>query len=168
MGSGDAYLIPDTGGEETRLTFDKHVWALDWTPDSREVIYSAFDSFGQTSLWSVSRDGGEPQRLPFGANANMVSIARKANLLAYAQSNLQLNLWRVGGPTAEPPTPPERLIASTYWDIQPRFSPDDGTRLAFSTSRSGEMEVWICDGNGDDCGRLSDGWQPAWSRSWMG
>ena len=112
--------------------------------------------------------GGEPQRLPFGANANMVSIARKANLLAYAQSNLQLNLWRVGGPTAEPPTPPERLIASTYWDIQPRFSPDDGTRLAFSTSRSGEMEVWICDGNGDDCGRLSDGWQPAWSRSWMG
>jgi Tol biopolymer transport system component len=162
-GNGDVYRIPASGGEETRVTTGENIWMLDWTSDGRGFVYSKKDQVG-TSLNRVARNGGQPERLPFGENAFGITVARSGNRLAFTKTpgDVNVNLWRTGGPTAESPTPPERLIASTRYDTTPRYAPD-GSRLAFMTERSGTAEIWICDDQGKDCGRLTEGSEPAWS-----
>jgi Tol biopolymer transport system component/predicted Ser/Thr protein kinase len=161
LDDGDVHRIPASGGEETRVTMGEDVWILDWTSDGRGLVFSNIELYG-SSLNRVARSGGEAERLPFGENASSVTVARSGNRLAYAQSYWNINLWRTGGPTAESPTPPERLVTSTRWDTHPQYAPD-GSRLAFATTRSGAAEIWICDDQGKECGRLAEGWQPAWS-----
>ncbi len=152
LAPGDVYQVSAAGGEETQLTSDVNVRGLDWTSDGRELIYSAiteFDAIGSTSLWRVPASGGESKRLPFGDGAIYVTSARTGNRLAYARlSKLNINIWRVGGPNAGRLASPERLIASTYFDARPKYSPE-GTRLAFVTQRSGTGEIWTCDDEGE-------------------
>jgi eukaryotic-like serine/threonine-protein kinase len=69
----DVYVLPVAGstarGEPRRLTFDdKSIWAWDWTPDGRGVVFSSNRGGGQ-NLWIVPGSGGEPERLPVGENA---------------------------------------------------------------------------------------------------
>src|SRR5215813_13134051 len=41
-GASDIYLVPVTGGEPKRLTFDKRsIWGLTWTPDGNEIIFAS-------------------------------------------------------------------------------------------------------------------------------
>ena len=42
---------------------------------------------------------------------------------------------------------PKRLIASTFSDYAPEYSPD-GKRLAFASTRSGSEEIWIAEADG--------------------
>jgi Tol biopolymer transport system component len=49
---------------------------------------------------------------------------------------------------------PTRLIASTRRDLEPRYSPD-GKKIAFSSDRSGSLEVWICDADGSKARQMT-------------
>jgi Tol biopolymer transport system component len=42
---------------------------------------------------------------------------------------------------------PERFISSTYTEINPQYSPD-GTRIVFSSNRSGTSSLWVCESDG--------------------
>jgi Tol biopolymer transport system component len=53
-------------------------------------------------------------------------------------------------PLGRQPVPPEqffRLIASPRQEVSGVYSPD-GTRIAFSSERSGSFEIWLCDSDG--------------------
>ena len=50
---------------------------------------------------------------------------------------------------------PTQLIASTRMDATPHISPD-GSKIAFCSSRTGNVEVWVCDSDGTDPVRLTD------------
>lgn len=59
-----------------------------------------------------------------------------------------------------------QLVLSNASDIHPRWSPD-GSRLAFSSNRSGRYEIWVVAANGSDPRQVTDGpgdktW-PVWS-----
>jgi imidazolonepropionase-like amidohydrolase len=43
----------------------------------------------------------------------------------------------------------QRLTEGPAWDVQPRFSPD-GTRLAFTSDRGGNENIWIAHADGTD------------------
>src|SRR5262249_57660266 len=47
-----------------------------------------------------------------------------------------------------------RFIASTRIDANPQFSPD-GERVAFTSSRSGQPEIWVADSRGGHALRLT-------------
>ena len=68
--------------------------------------------------------------------------------LVYQSGVLDTNIWRIPGPNApKSKVEPQKLIASTQADGEPQFSPD-GKRIAFSSSRSGDEEIWVCDQDG--------------------
>ncbi len=77
--------------------------------------------------------------------------ARHDARLAFAQSTTDTNIWRFDLSRRGQQKKPEdavRLIASTFFDQSPQYSPD-GRRIAFVSNRSGSNEIWVL-GIGDD------------------
>ena len=112
---------------------------LDWMPDSKRIVFSSNRS-GTYDLWSLPRSGGRPEWVPAsGGNLKAPSLARQGHRMVYENWLYDTNIWRVAL-TAQPPDSapvPTVFIASTLWDVDPRYSPD-GSRVAFVSNRSGQ------------------------------
>lgn len=155
--TGDVYTVPVTGGEPKRLTFDNalHVFeqgvigGVSWTPEGGHLIYAS-DAAGTVNLWKVSVAGGPPQRLTVGGiNAYYPSISRQGRL-AYTQISGATPIYKVALTGANRNNhAAEKLTASTRADLNPQISPD-GKRIAFSSDRSGDYEIWISDSDGSN------------------
>jgi Tol biopolymer transport system component len=140
-----------------------------WTSDGDEIIVSA-----QGRLWRVNvADPRLRGELPFtGGGAFMPVVsrdrARTTSRLIYVRGGLDPNIWRVEmrapGIGASPPV---LAVASTLVDANPQFSPD-GERIAFQSTRSGSLAIWIADHGGGNAWQLTsvkDGssGSPRWS-----
>jgi Tol biopolymer transport system component len=165
----DIYVVGTAGGEPKRLTFDNvNVYGLDWTADGAYVVFSS-NRQGTYRLWKVRASGGEPEALPVGQqDAMQPSVSRDGRRLAYTQESVDTNIWRYEVPRAPGrSTPPTKLIASTQFDGGQQFSPD-GSRIVFSSTRSGSYEIWVCDSDGSNPRQLTffggpDTGTPRWS-----
>jgi Tol biopolymer transport system component len=152
----DLFVVPTTGGQATRLTFDNRpVSGITWTPDGNDIVFSSARG-GQNSLWRVSASGGNPRPVA-GANAeaSSPSVARRGNLLAYQQVVGKDNICRITL-TDEKHSPSSRfvLISAKGSKLRPHFSAD-GKRIAFESDRLGNAEIWTCDSDGADCAQLT-------------
>ena len=152
-GASDIYLVPMSGGEPKRLTFDNRaVEGLAWTSDGREIVFSS-DREGVNSLWRVSTSGGDPEALGLGGNARHLDI--QGDLLAYVFAINDDDIWRMDGPaSATPGASPTELIDSNRQDLFPQFS-RDGQRITFASNRSGYWEIWVCDSDGSNPSQLT-------------
>jgi Tol biopolymer transport system component len=74
--------------------------------------------------------------------------------LAYTRANVDTNIWRMEISGRRAVGPPSKLIASTRIDSEPQYSPD-GSRIAFSSDRSGRDEIFVCDGDGGNPQQLT-------------
>jgi Tol biopolymer transport system component/predicted Ser/Thr protein kinase len=169
--STDLYLLPlapgfQAGGEPKRLTSGMRFLNTPvWTPDGREIIFSAETPTGM-GLWRIPASGASaPRRLALvGEDASSPSISRDGKRLVYARRTENYSLWRVG--LGRGSKPAERITSSTRADALPSYSPD-GTKLAFSSQRSGSMEIWVADADGSDPAQLTSLAQysvvPEWS-----
>ena len=165
-------------GEPRQITFGNqgsHEPA--WTADGREIAYSV--GFGVLrGLWRIAAFGhaagrAEPRRLPdVGDNVSEPAISRSGHRLAYVHWLGHQSIWRMAAPSLEgkrlrPPSQPTPLISSTRDDESPQFSPD-GKKIAFESTRSGSLEVWVCDADGSNAVQLTsfggpDVSTPRWS-----
>ena len=165
--------MPSAAGEPRRLTFDgRMISGLAWTPEGDEVVFSS-NREGGRRLWRIptrnSHAGDEPQPFPgIGRTLRDPSISLQGNRLAYSQRLADTNIWRiqVAGPKA-PTHGRTKLISSTRTDSNPQYSPD-GKRIAFTSLRTGNHEIWMCDSDGSNPVQLtfSDGppvGSPRWS-----
>jgi len=150
--SSELYLVPSAGGEPIRVTSDNRwINSCTWTQDGREIVFAS-NRAGNLSLWRIPAQGGAPERLAAGGeNTAWPTISRQGNLIAYIQTQLDTNIWRfdvmsVGKGKGGAST---KLISSTREDSSPQFSPD-GRRIAFSSTRSGNHEIWVCDADGSN------------------
>ena len=175
VGQGHIYVLPmsGSGSEPKPLTIDDSAQirmttrSLAWTADSREIVFA---QSGSGRLWRVLASGGTPELLQ-GGGENIVSLAisPQGNRLAYSQAVADTDIWQVElrGATGKPGNP-TNLISSTRQDYGPQFSPD-GTKIAFNSSRSGSMEIWVSDAEGSNPIQLTsfaspiDVGSPRWS-----
>jgi Tol biopolymer transport system component/tRNA A-37 threonylcarbamoyl transferase component Bud32 len=160
-GSGEIYVLPVTPdgrplGEPRRLTHDERlILGLDWTADGRRIVYSS-GQLGSMNLLTIPASGGAPERLAVAdQNPTALSISRSGSRLVYERDIVDLNIWRIPGPnSSDNKSAPSRFIASTQWDLEPQFSPD-GTKIVFSSARSGSFEIWVCDREGKNAVQLT-------------
>ncbi len=127
-----------------------------WMPDGSEMICSS-GSFTSYGLWRVSSSkGAKPRRLAvLSENARAPAVSRQGNRLAYMASKYQTGFWRID--FREPghdPGAPFKLISSTRSDLAPTYSPD-GKRIAFTSDRSGNYEIWVCNSDGSNAVQLT-------------
>jgi WD40-like Beta Propeller Repeat len=72
------------------------------------------------------------------SGAVAISVASESKRIVVALSQQDTDIWRLPGPkwpAAEKAPEPERIIASTYDDVSPDYSPD-GKRIAFESART--------------------------------
>jgi Tol biopolymer transport system component/DNA-binding winged helix-turn-helix (wHTH) protein len=123
-----------------------HIKGLAWSRDGASLIYSGSLSWGMTPrLWRVGISGRQPpERLDLaGVMAWYPTAAPAGDRLAFSRSTTNFDVWRyqIGGT-------PEPFLKSSADDFNAQFSPD-GSRIAFGSSRSGEVfEIWVVNADG--------------------
>ena len=123
----------------------QNISSFDWMPDGRSIVYT-LDGGG---IWRVSVTRGVPREvLAAEGPLNGLTIARHGGRLAYVHIYEDLNIWRFPVHAAAH-LAKQKLIASSRVDDSPRYSPD-GKRIAFSSNRSGNYEIWTCESDGSN------------------
>jgi Tol biopolymer transport system component len=165
----DIYMLPLgpdylPEGKARRVT-DQNVLmrGLAWMPDGCHLVYSAGIDGLRTYLWRVSifPPGPSERIADTGFNARHPAVSRSGDRLAFSEQNRDVDIWKYADGKIEP------FLASTAYEWDPSFSPD-GKKVAFCSSRSGEMEIWVCDRDGGKLVQLTDRlgrgqYSPAWS-----
>ncbi len=165
----DLFVVPAAGGEAKRVTFDNRpIFGLSWTADGQEIVFSSARG-GQTSLWRVSASGGTPRPVVgAGSQAFSPSVAPHGNLLAYKQAIGKDNICRISLiDEKHSDSPPTVVVSAKGSKLRPHFSPD-GRRIEFESNSMGNLEIWACDSDGENCAQLTSlhgtvgtaGWSP--------
>jgi Tol biopolymer transport system component len=151
--ASDVYLVPSSGGEPRRITFDNaQTDGLPaWTEDGREIVFSSLRG-GLSTLWRISAVGGRLRPIAgVGAIACCPSISRKGNRIVFQSSFANYSIWRVD---LKNKNHAQELLSAKGLNWRPDFSPD-GSKIAFESDRSGYAEIWTCDSKGYNCGQLT-------------
>ncbi len=148
--AGEIYLLSVEGGEPERLTFSgEGISSLAWTPDGRELVFSSRYG-GKTRLLRVPVTGGTPQWIAASGNdALYPAFSRQGNRLAWSHTTDNTDIFRLALAETDASHRLTNLIASTAYEISPRYAPD-GKRIVFESNRSGSSEIWVCGSEGEN------------------
>jgi Tol biopolymer transport system component/DNA-binding winged helix-turn-helix (wHTH) protein len=124
-----------------------------WTADGKEIVACT-----RRGVLRIPVKGSEnPELIPLGPDVNSIDVSRRGDRMAYSVVRGDANVWRIelsSDGVAAKARRPERLIASTFRDVYPQYSPD-GRRIAFYSNRSGSAQVWISDAEGRQARQLT-------------
>jgi eukaryotic-like serine/threonine-protein kinase len=131
-----------------------YVGGIAWTQNGDALVYEASGDAGiSPHLWRVAAfAAGASERMELsGQPSRLPAIARVGERLAYSRGGEDLDVWKY-----EPRDGVKGFISSTLYEYNPSYSPDGG-RIAFSSNRSGTMEVWVCNPDGSNVVQLTEG-----------
>jgi serine/threonine protein kinase len=123
-----------------------------WTRNNRDAICAYRKNAGQQpNLWRIDTQNERPaEPLPFTEGASAPSISIAGNRLAYDRFQSNSDIWRVSlQKRAKVASEPVRFLSSTQYEALPEYSPD-GSQIAFLSSRSGALEIWIANADGQN------------------
>jgi Tol biopolymer transport system component len=133
-----------------------------WSRDGRSILFDGVGP-GDRGLWRVAVQGNSsPERLELGELDMHPATVGSQDRLAFSRHGQDLHLYRFDAALAD-----ERVAASSSWESDPHFSPD-GSRIAFSSGRSGGFELWVAAADGSGAQPLTHGSPGGWggSPSW--
>ncbi|HUV13961.1 MAG TPA: protein kinase [Acidobacteriota bacterium] len=156
----DVYSVPAEGGEPQWVSRTGPANSMALAPNGEELVLSRGDA---GELLRVPVSGGTSTRM-MGLEGRDLAISRQGRRLAVAQQSHSANIWKLDLETAksESATP---FIVSTRFDGNPAFS-RSGEKIVFTSGRSGESEIWICNLEGTSLLQLTtigDCGSPRWS-----
>ncbi|HEX4945550.1 MAG TPA: DPP IV N-terminal domain-containing protein, partial [Blastocatellia bacterium] len=153
----DLYLVPAAGGAVQRLTqLHRAINGFAWLPDSGEILFSSSTSREDAVLMKVAVPPGTPERLSgAGQGVGDPALSRQGNRLAYMQALTDTNIWRHDLFGSAPSNSPTMLLSSTRLELEAKYSPD-GKKIAFTSTRSGTFQIWVCNSDGSQARQLTD------------
>ena len=151
------YLLELTAGyrrlPEPRLIREENgaIFGAAWTPKGKGIVYALSDADSNPKLMRIrGLSGARPEHLTYaGERVFVPTTARLGNRLAYTQDFFDLDIWQI-----QPGQSPRSFVSSTRQELAGEYSPD-GTRVAFSSNRSGQMNIWLCDAHGANLVQLT-------------
>ena len=151
----DIFVVPIEGGEPRRLISGRLTYGLDWTADSREIIFSSAVGAGaRRRLWRTPASRASAELIAVGGEfALNPTLSSQGNGVIYTEWINSSGIWQIDlagskGISSRP------LISSTQVENSPQFSPD-GKKVAFASTRTGSYEIWTCDSDGGNTQRLT-------------
>lgn len=151
-------LLELRGGKNQQLFGGSHlIQGPTWTRDGARIIFSTGSSYTTPlaggELWQITPGRTESlEKVPVGHDVSSPVVSSSGKRLAYVQSQINENIWRVDLDGAK--APGRILVTSTRQQYGPFISPD-GRRVVFMSNRSGTDEIWVCDSNGSNTQQLT-------------
>jgi Tol biopolymer transport system component/serine/threonine protein kinase len=154
--SAEVDTVPVSGGDVRKVAGDNRaIEGIAWMPDGSEVIYSTRRLGRPQELWRVKASGGTPRPVAGDSqNAALPAVSRTDMRLAYVRQTYDENIWQLDLTDGKVSGGPTKLIASTWQDNAPQYSPD-GKKISFASDRSGSYEIWISNANGSGTVQLT-------------
>jgi Tol biopolymer transport system component len=182
QGIADLHVVPMRGGEPRRLTnWNADLSGLSWTPDGREIVYSVQEPAADR-LWRIHTNGSQPGRgtpitdIPASALAPSISkpMPGQPARLAFQTitRDFDIHMIDLEARLMNDAFESKPFPNSTRIEGSARFSAD-GSRIAFSSHRSGRDAIWVAgrDGSGlrqitslDASAVFVGGWSPDGAR----
>jgi Tol biopolymer transport system component/DNA-binding winged helix-turn-helix (wHTH) protein len=150
------------------------VKALAWSPDGGGLFFSTGGAGGGRMLLqyvamspATGRPVGRSQILTFGEQATTVTVAANGRVV-YSTHFSDTALRRLALTESVGSLDEAAVADSTMNEVTPDYSPD-GTRLAFASTRSDFMEIWVSDADGGNPQKMTSMRGPScgnpdWSR----
>jgi Tol biopolymer transport system component/DNA-binding winged helix-turn-helix (wHTH) protein len=161
---GDVYLLPlaadySAAGPLVRVTHENRlVGGPAWGAKSDRIFYSSGGALGYRTLRMLTIDAAQLERraepVPLPAGEQATTLASAGNRLVYAREQRDTNIWRLPLASSGNGGPPTLMIASTFDEHNPDFSPD-GTKVTFISTRSGTEEVWVANVDGSGAAQMT-------------
>jgi len=161
----------NASGEAKRLTVENRLATnAVFTNDGNRILYRVTSGLPAVSeLRSIAVSGASSSEpVPF-QDDRIAEFSLQGGRLVYSQFTRDPNVWRVEiDPAGSSLSSPRLLIASTHMEYQPRYSPDGG-KIAFTSTRSGNRELWVSEADGSSPVQLTSfggplvggqGWSP--------
>jgi len=156
----DSQLRPITDPQAVVPGHPLQVNGLTWNRTGTEIVFGATrrDIAGDAGLFRVPAPNANVVRaleIEVGI-AKWPTAARLSSRLAFGREmGGGLNIWRLPITDAgKAHGPPRLLIGSTRQEFAARYSPD-GQRIAFESDRTGNLEIWTCNSEGQDCQQIT-------------
>ena len=144
-------------------------WALCWAPDGRHILYGTRGATYKI-VWRRSDGSGDPVTLLETAEPVAPhSVSPDGRFLAYTTGFIRQNriaILPLDGADGDHPKAgvPETLPSSGGFEDYPEFSPD-GRWIAYASSESGSLEVYVRPFRGSGKWLVGRGAHPQWSRA---
>ena len=155
-------VLVDADGGPTReiSALGRAVVAATWSGDGREIVYSAPIRGAGARLLRQDRRGGEPQTILWIPTDNGVLDILAPNTLIFESIATRQNLRELsivrGTPSAS-----RWLTRGSSADRQPAYS-TDGEWVVFTSSRSGNLDIWAVSLKTGAVRRLTDDAEEDW------
>jgi len=162
-GNTDVYIMPFDGGRPKRLTFHPgDDVAVAWSADGRSVLFRSArrQPLGRTELWSISVDGGMPERFDLG-ECSMASLNRGGKLIAFNRWSNEHWTWKGYRGGAAPDIWIGEFRSGRFW----RLAPNDANdlfpmwirgRVYFLSDRGGPSAIYSDVPTGGDLRKHTD------------
>jgi eukaryotic-like serine/threonine-protein kinase len=125
--------------------------SIEWTANSKALVFSGAQSMDANSLWRIPINGDPETGLDdVGSGSLAPSIVgpfgRHGGRMVYVHVVADTDIWKVAleKGKAGALTP---LIASTKREWDPRYSPD-GKKIIFTSDQGGSTDIWVANADG--------------------
>ena len=166
------YLRDLANGSRVPITDGRtNAWSPEWSHDGR-ALYFVHNAGGAMDLWrqpldAAGRANGAPVPLTTGLDMRQAVFSRDGRRLAYSKGRRVGNVWRLPIRPDRPSTwaDAEQLTFDQafveFLDVSP-----DGARLAVSSDRGGNMDLWTLPAGGGPPSQLTFDPTPDWNPRW--
>ena len=129
VGTGESVKIPVAGN----LTGDLY---NAWLPDSRTLLFDAYNTSGLSAIFRIGIEGGEAVQLAPPV-CYMATVSPDGDRFAYMHND---DIWirNINGDN------PQRLTTHSAMDYHPNWS-KAGNKVLFTSLRSGNEDIWYID-----------------------
>jgi Tol biopolymer transport system component len=141
-GTGGIFVMGATGESTRRLTDFGSNPA--WSPDGRHIVFcteevrTAYNTFTESTLWSVDVNGGTPTKLDVGVAAFQPAWSPSGQRITFwTNTNGQRDLGTIAAAGGQR----VMVTSDAAVDWAPAWSPD-GRFLYFASDRGGSMGIW--------------------------
>ena len=148
-----------TGPERALGRQLQSIRGLAWAPGENSLFVTSLIN-GAMRISRLSVTDGVLTDAGIGiSGAGALSVSAAARRMAFVWEQHDSDILRAPGPGWSskdgPPPEVEPLIASTYNDVSPSYSPD-GKRIAYDSEASGHQEIWVADSDGKNEQQLTN------------
>jgi Tol biopolymer transport system component len=116
-----------------------------WSPDGTKIAFTS-NAGGDWAIWTIHSDGTGAKQLVQSSSSGEPDWRPDSGEIAFEGSDG--HLWAISPQDSGSLSTLRQITSYPAWDSDPTWSPD-GAKIAFTSNRSGNSDLWVVDASGE-------------------